>query len=858
MLDVAAVVHELVSSVLSTRVVDSLLAPFGGPDDPQAVPRLAAAAALHDLGKASPPFQAKWDSAVSELRDRDFDINPPHDARDHGKLSAILASEVLENAGVEALAAYRIARAVAAHHGRFPSDSDLDRRPGPREIGRSSVWGRSRERITADVFQALGVEHPFVASIPKGEHAFFALLAGLVSVADWIGSMEEAFPYRAPDLETGSYWNCARTQASTAISRIGMRRAPPTSACSFVDLFRKEPWPLHQAVERAATEMDEPSLVLIEAPMGEGKTEAALLLAERRGGEGGHAGFFIGLPTQATSNQMLRRVRAFLEEAHAGEPSNLQLVHGDAPFHPDFRALVRGVYDEDERLGSVVAETWFTRRNRALLATYAVGTIDQALLGVLRARHGFVRLFGLAGKTVVLDEVHAYDAYTSEILDRLVAWLGAMGATVVLLSATLPARRRKRLLEAFTSGRPDDEPSAPYPRITVAGRRGITAVSVTPKTPAKPVRLRRLAPELSSALPTIVERVAEGGCAGLIVNTVRRAQEAFRSLLEMRGGGRIPADVELLLLHARFPAHARLERERRLEELLGPPGEGRVRPRRAIVVGTQVLEQSLDVDFDLLATDLAPVDLVLQRAGRLHRHDREDRPPHLRDAELMLLAPNGNAAEVPLADIASVYDEWVLRRTLRALEGREHVTLPREIEPLIEQTYSEDADPDLEAARSKAERRENTASFRARSRLLRSPRAEDDPFSDFGVYLEDDPNLHEDLRAETRLGGPSTEVVSVLESEEGWSLGAGMAVHPWGERPGPELTHEILRRVVKISNPTVVRGLREKACPKGWSKVSRLQGIRAISGFGAGEVVGAHLLRLDEQLGLVLELRGAK
>src|SRR5690606_38955586 len=186
--------------------------------------------------------------------------------------------------------------------------------------------------------------------------------------------------------------------------------------------------------EKAIGSVAAPSLIIIESTMGDGKTEAALLITEALAPRLGQAGLYIGLPTQATANQMFCRVQGFLERNEA-KRTNLQLVHGDAALSERFEGLkLRGICAEAD--ANVVAETWFCRSKRSLLANHAVGTVDQGLLGVLQTRHGFVRLFGLAGKTVILDEVHAYDTYTSELLDRLVAWLSVLGTTVVVLSAT--------------------------------------------------------------------------------------------------------------------------------------------------------------------------------------------------------------------------------------------------------------------------------------------------------------------------------------------------------------------------------------------------------------------------------------
>ncbi|MGH7297917.1 MAG: CRISPR-associated helicase Cas3', partial [Polyangiaceae bacterium] len=416
-----------------------------------------------------------------------------------------------------------------------------------------------------------------------------------------------------------------------------------------------------------------------------GKTEAALLLYETLAARGA-TGLYFALPTQATSNQILGRVQRFLESAYPGEVHELHLVHGDAGLSERYERLkerafsVRSVDGPARGEGGAVADSWFSRSKRALLAPVAVGTVDQALLGVLGVRHAFLRLHALAGKVVVIDEVHAYDTYTSGLLARLLAWLRALGTTVVLLSATLPASRRAALTRAFGGTAPQP---CPYPRLTtVTGGRSFTETFV-PKREPKSVHVRwRDGATLPEALATRLER---GGCVAWIVNTVRAAQQTYRTLRRLKADGVIREGVAIDLIHARFPFDARAARERAAEIQFGP--DGAKRPDAAILVGTQVLEQSLDLDFDLMITELAPVDLVLQRAGRLHRHVR---PKELRgafpEAELWVQRPDDeDGASGPSFGASKfIYAESVLLRSWLALRARDTILLPTDIEPLIE------------------------------------------------------------------------------------------------------------------------------------------------------------------------------
>ena len=302
--------------------------------------------------------------------------------------------------------------------------------------------------------------------VPSGPEAM--ALAGMISVADWIGSMKQSFPFAATDgalpdpFDFDGYAVAAAANAEIAIKELrwvnhALRDAPKAFKSLFPSIV--EPNDLQCAAAHVGEALDGPTLVIIEAPMGEGKTEAALYLAEAAATRLGQTGSYFALPTQATSNQMFSRVREFLTRVLGGEV-NLQLLHGHADLSAEFQALREAgsrsftpIYDENGNPSTtVVAAEWFTYRKRGLLAPFGVGTVDQALMAVLRARHFFVRMFGLGGKTIVIDEVHAYDVYMSTLMERLLEWLAASGSSVFLLSATLPSGRREALTSAYMNG----------------------------------------------------------------------------------------------------------------------------------------------------------------------------------------------------------------------------------------------------------------------------------------------------------------------------------------------------------------------------------------------------------------------
>jgi CRISPR-associated endonuclease/helicase Cas3 len=869
LLDVVACAELLLTELHPGRLAD--LAAALGLQEQDALAWVLFAVALHDLGKLTPPFQAKVRERADALRALGLDV--PEAGEPHGALSAVLVSSELERYGCPRRLARSVGAAVGAHHGDFARTEhllDLEEDPG-RNGGRSPLWAALRGEVVAGLAEHTGVVRAAAPTSPTPtarRHALAADLAGLTTVADWIGSNAEVFGYVDPPTSIRAYAPIAAERARLALDAAGFRRPPRPAARSFEALFGRTPWPLHDAVARVIDEARPGSLVIVEAPMGEGKTEAALLLYDALAGRGAE-GLYFALPTQATANQILGRIERYLARSFPGERHGLHLVHGGAGLSDRYEALKERAFAaraidgvaRTEGDQSPVADAWFARSKRALLAPLAVGTVDQALLAVLRSKHHFLRLHGLARKVFVVDEVHAYDTFTSEILARLCAWLRSLGATVVLLSATLASPQRARLLEAF--GVESAPAAAPYPRITLAADGTARVEPFAARRPPFDVLLEwKDEAELPRA---VAEAVRDGGCVAWIVNTVARAQAIHLALVELRRTGVLSGDVELSLLHARFPFAARQQRERAAEDAFGPPERGTRRPRAAILVGTQVLEQSLDLDFDLMVTDLAPVDLVLQRAGRLHRHARAERPRGLDARRLWIARPaEVDAPAGPsFGPSVRVYDESVLLRSWLELSRRPSVTLPTDIESLVEAVYAPRGDAALPAAigRRLADLdavRENEARGDAQNAGRRElpPPDEANPFGDFACrFDEEDPRIHAELRAITRLGDETVTVVPVIEA--GGRLVLASDPSHAVDVDADELPHAdvlaIARQTLSIGSRAVVRALVREDPPRCFQRAGHLRHHRLLRLDDRHvAAVGGTTLRLDPELGLVI------
>jgi CRISPR-associated endonuclease/helicase Cas3 len=521
------------------------------------------------------------------------------------------------------------------------------------------------------------------------------LLAGLITVADWIGSDESHFPQDAA-------WDLPERhrRAQIALTDINWRPVNARPALEFYDLFPEITEP--NSLQRATLDsVRGPGIYVIEGPMGCGKTEAALAAAYKLIAAGAATGLYFALPTQTTSNRIHDRVQAFVNEI-SREAATVRLAHG-ASWLADGMPLpdVQPASDEEgSKDHAEDARSWFASAKRALLVPFGVGTVDQALLGIVAAKHFFLRQFGLAGKVVILDEVHTYDMYTGTLISQLVKRLRELHCTVLILSATLIEQRRRELLEA-----PETQPlSRAYPVVSGVAPSLIECACERP--PSKTVQIRCVSRDLP--VDQVLEHARRGVCVLWIRNTVDEAQATYRALRDST----VSDDPPTALLHSRFPFFRRDELETDWMDRLGKnPAK---RPAGCVLVSTQVAEQSVDIDADLLITDLAPTDILLQRLGRLWRHDRLSRP--CLGPEVWIHMPDGDDAAA-LGKSARVYAPYILLRSLDQWRHRTSISLPEDIRAILEKTYAEPSEDEPQAWRELHEHLEKQKESLARKAL---------------------------------------------------------------------------------------------------------------------------------------------
>jgi CRISPR-associated endonuclease/helicase Cas3 len=682
-------------------------------------------------------------------------------------------------------------------------------------------------------------------------------LTGFAILCDWLGSNSEFFPCM-PDLPIGDYILHSRTQARNAVSHAGffapVRSNAPTSFSALFPDYAP-PRPLQVAIDEIPDALlCCPTLTIIEAPTGEGKTEAALALAHRIGALRGTDEFYIALPTTATSNQMFLRVQNYLA-AQLGLQTGVRLIHGQAFLIEDDLRL--SPLDNGDT-GEHPALAWFTPKKRSLLAPFGVGTVDQAELCALNVRHNALRLIGLAGKVVILDEVHAYDVYMTTIIERMLTWLKELGASVILLSATLPNERRRALIQAFGAHTSNEEIDA-YPLITTASGRATQYLTPPAYQPERTITLRTLSlpqHDADAKAVWLLDQVRDGGCACWITNTVQEAQDLFAAVCQCVEAQSIA--VDLLLLHARFPLADRQTLEQAVMHRYGPKGQ---RPERGIVIGTQVLEQSLDLDFDVMVSDLAPVDLLLQRAGRLHRHARESRPQPYNQPIFWIYAPLDAGGRLQLRH-HRIYTPYLLAKTWQILSGRTSLRLPGDYRSLLEQVYAEDApDPtsELYPYWQRMMEQHQHHQDEARIRIVREP----DPEEAFS--LSRDIPFHEDeessawIVAQTRLGQESITLIPLERLDDNTARLIPHADIVALDQPADRATqYRLLQRSIRVSHFALVHALRDTRDDSPlFRNATLLQGVVPLwLQDGKAELTWndhTYIVQLDARLGFVIK-----
>lgn len=747
---------------------------------------------VHDYGKCIPAFQGKPSYQRSKVLDQDLLERLLRQGLSSIKLvsmekspHAVAGEALLERAGLNE----SVGAIIGGHHGMPQKTSPFDQIinytsnyfGSDQNQKIKEKWQRVQSELLNYILEICGYNN--IKDVPPVSQPVAVILEGLLIMADWLASSEylnydvqkPLFPLISLNAGFDDLDMTARFEDAINTWAVNDEWYPQ-KVTNIEKHYQKrwgfEPRSVQEKMSAVIGKTKDPGMIIIEAPMGIGKTEIALTAAEQLGFSAGENGFFMGLPTQATSNAMFERIDQWLKQVAESEHAKLpiKLMHGKAQFNPIYRAIpIAENIDSDsdsDADSAVVVNSWFTGK-KTILNEFSVGTIDNLLLMGLKQKHLFLKHLGLANKIVVIDEVHAYDVYMTSYLKKVLRWLGAYHVPVIALSATLPKQKRNELLQAYCKGKFGTkhfqaesgwENEQSYPLLSILDGKKMVQVNHFEQESFNKisVHIRRLKADDMDLVNKISATIEKGGIAGVIVNTVRRAQQLARLM---------PKGIPTLILHSAYLSSDRTKREQKLQNLIGKNGK---RPKRLIVIGTQVLEQSLDIDFDVLFTDIAPMDLILQRIGRLHRHQIE-RPVGLQQPDVYILGINsfgdyGDANE-------AIYAKYLLMKTDHFLPNQ--IKLPTDISPLVQTVYDPENDEevhDLDEAKSEFEDQISKLKKKAAVFQIAPPR----PRRTIHGWLGDSPqNLDKDeVRAQAAVRDikDTLEVVLLQKNESGFCL----------------------------------------------------------------------------------------
>jgi CRISPR-associated endonuclease/helicase Cas3 len=667
-------------------------------------------AAIHDIGKITSYFQSVITEHVLEKREElilcGFCIQTQYSSA--GKTPHAFAGQWILQSGLPGLESREdIANIIGAHHGRTISSGNINAEENLLKVYTVNFYGKANDTEQKKKWEEAwrtaiteGLQYAGLKSINEIPHLSLQaqiLLSGLLIMADWLASNTDYFPLI--DIQEYGTESKYPERVTEAWKRISIPEGWHSEIYQMDDeLFQKRfifpPNEVQTAMYKIINQCTKPGIFILEAQMGIGKTEAAFAGAEVLAARNKAGGIFLGLPTQATSNGLFDRLLSWAQNISEQTVSSICLAHSAAEFNDSYNQLMmqgRALVDDVDSDGrDVEVHPWFQGNKRALLADFVLGTVDQFLMASLKRKYFMLRHLGLTGKVVIIDECHAYDTYMNQYLEQSLQWMASYGVPVILLSATLPAERRCHLVNCYVKAyskyylrnlkrntAEDSEnwkDNTGYPLLTWTDGETVKQELISQNTISKIVKIESIT-SLEEMAQKLDWSLKNGGCACVIVNTVQYAQKIFSYLQETI------TDAEIALYHAQYIMPHRAEKEKYILSRIGKDSDDKSR-YRFVLVGTQVLEQSLDYDADLMITQLCPIDLLFQRIGRLHRHNRKTRPERVSKPKCFILRENEEQYD---EGTKAIYGDFLLRRTDNVLE--KELNVPKDIPTLVQKVY---------------------------------------------------------------------------------------------------------------------------------------------------------------------------
>lgn len=836
----------------------------------------------HDLGKCNANFEFKktfpidpdLDLAIfDKLKSGGFDFVNYYMIRNfrHNLVSEYILNEKGLDPSVSVI--------LGAHHGKpISTDAYQALEEYKYEVYQSddktSVlyknWDNLHEHFIRNALDISGLEDiSKIVTLPESAQVIFS---GLLILADWIASNEKYFPLIPIDDFCGSKNRIEEGFISWQNDKANPWDPKPCDTSKmYEERFNFKPRKDQEILTDLVKKIKEPGILIYEATTGSGKTEAALIAAEIMAQKSNRSGLFFALPSQATSNGIFLRMKEWLNNLSSLEKGNmaLRLIHGKASLNDEFTSIKSSsnIYEEDEY--GVSVNSYFAGNKLSILDDFTVGTIDQLLLMALKQKHLMLRHLGFSNKVVIIDEAHAYSTYMNIYLDQALKWLGAYQVPVIILSATLPLKRRNELIKAYLLGQNkkskdiekplDFNKERSYPLVSFTDGNKIIQYKDFEKTSSRRFEVIKLDKNDSENIAGRIRKDSKsGGVFGIIVNTVKRCQSLAKQLIEIFGEDKVE------ILHSSFISTERIEKENNLLKTLGKNGK---RPDFKIIIGTQVIEQSLDIDFDVLYTDLAPMDLLIQRMGRLHRHKETKRPKNFLNPKVYVMDSVSYDFD---KGSTHVYQEYILMRTEFYLPSE--IFIPKDVSDLVQKVYAKDDIEIEETYKELYESKKNkylseidNKKDQARKFALANPKHNVGPDKNIRKWLENTNNLAEISETkgacQVRDSADSIELICLQEKDSGYGyFGDNNAL---GELDN-KLSKEIAKHTIKLPTGMSHGENLDKYIDilenyyikylKDWDKYSWLKGNLAIIFNKNGDFdLGDYFLHYDEKLGLTYE-----
>lgn len=836
----------------------------------------------HDLGKCSANFEFK----------KTFPIDPDLDLAIFDKLKSggfdfvnyyrvknfrhnLVSEYILNEKGLDP----SVSVILGAHHGKPISRVAFQALEEHKyEIYQSDDktsllyknWDNLHEYFIKNALDISGLEDVSkIVTLPESAQVIFS---GLLILADWIASNEKYFPLIPIDDLCGSKNRVEEGFISWQNDKANPWDPKPSDTSKmFEERFNFKPRKDQETLTNLVKKIKEPGILIYEATTGSGKTEAALIAAEIMSDKSHRSGLFFALPSQATSNGIFSRMKDWLNKLSSLEKGNmgLRLIHGKASLNNEFTSIKpsSNIYEEEEY--GVSVNSYFAGNKLSILDDFTVGTIDQLLLMALKQKHLMLRHLGFSNKVVIIDEAHAYSTYMNIYLDQALKWLGAYKVPVIILSATLPLKRRNELIKAYLIGQNkkskdieepmDFETEKSYPLVSFTDGNKIIQFKDFEKTSSRRFEIIKLDKNDSENIAErIIKDSKNGGVFGIIVNTVKKCQSVAKQLIEIFGEDKVE------ILHSSFISTERTEKENNLLRIIGKNGK---RPDFKIIIGTQVIEQSLDIDFDVLYTELAPIDLLIQRMGRLHRHRETKRPKNFLNPKVYVM----DSVSYDFDEGSTyVYKQYVLMRTEFYLPNE--IFIPKDVSDLVQKVYS-DEDIEIEETyreayeeyKNKYQSYKENKGEQAKTFALANPKYKVRPDKNISKWLENSNNIAELSETkgacEVRDSEDSIELICLQEKNGGYGyFGDNNALGELDNNLAKEIAKhtiklpagmsygENLDKYIEILENYYIKYLRN------WDKYTWLKGNLAIIFDKNGDFdLGDYNLHYDEKLGLSYE-----